>query len=369
MLRRLVRSVKRSGSSIPVFVQRIPKDVKSRAVGQKLSVPVGESFVPLTISAKAKDVRLSLRTRDPSDAKVRHAQVAGYLETVWQALRSDAPLPLTHRQATALAGELYRAWTAEERRERTTILEQAEDGTFRRVYEDEDDEPDYWTAALTALDRLSSPLPAPSPFTLEDALGPLVDRLLLGRGISKVDSKSRETLLECFALALKDAFETRKRNAEGDYSPAPKSERFPEWRPPGAAASGPAATTKALAKQSLKGLVEDWWKESHASGYSIATYESYRSTIQRFCKFLKHDDARRVTADDVLRFKDARLAEINPRNGKPISPKTVKDSDLAALKSVFGWAVVNRRISSNPAEGITIRTGKRLQERERGFTS
>jgi integrase len=46
----------------------------------------------------------------------------------------------------------------------------------------------------------------------------------------------------------------------------------------------------------------------------------------------------------------------------------VKDSDLAGLKTVFGWAVANRKIASNPAAGITIKLGKPAKLRSKGFT-
>lgn len=49
------------------------------------------------------------------------------------------------------------------------------------------------------------------------------------------------------------------------------------------------------------------------------------------------------------------------------SAKTVKDSDLAGLKTVFGWAVMNRRMHSNPAEGLTIKVGKSRKLRSKGF--
>jgi integrase len=71
---------------------------------------------------------------------------------------------------------------------------------------------------------------------------------------------------------------------------------------------------------------------------------------------------------DVLSFKDHRLAVINPRNNRPISPKTIKDSDLAGLKTVFGWAVVNGKMASNPAEGVTIKLGQPRRLRSKGFT-
>src|SRR4051794_26931255 len=106
MLYRLVRPMRRKGSSKQQFKQRIPADVQARAVGLKLDIPVGAETIPLTITANAEAVRLSLRASNPSDVKSRQAQVAAYLEGVWEALRKQQPLPLTHRQTVALAGEL-----------------------------------------------------------------------------------------------------------------------------------------------------------------------------------------------------------------------------------------------------------------------
>ena len=51
-----------------------------------------------------------------------------------------------------------------------------------------------------------------------------------------------------------------------------------------------------------------------------------------------------------------------------ISGKTIKNGDLAALNSVFGWAVENKRLTTNPAHGLTVRVPRRKVERERGFT-
>jgi integrase len=75
-----------------------------------------------------------------------------------------------------------------------------------------------------------------------------------------------------------------------------------------------------------------------------------------------------VTPEDIVRFKDHRLASINPRTGRPLSPKTVKDSDLSGLKTLFGWAVSNRKLPSNPATGITIKLGKPQKLRGKGLT-
>ena len=99
--------------------------MKALAVGLKLALPVGAETVPLTISSKAETVKVSLRTADPGEAKLRNAAVGAYVETVWRALRNGTPRPLTHRQATALAGELYRAWASGRERSTSVTIDRA----------------------------------------------------------------------------------------------------------------------------------------------------------------------------------------------------------------------------------------------------
>ena len=129
-----------------------------------------------------------------------------------------------------------------------------------------------------------------------------------------------------------------------------------------------AATEDAQDAVTLTGILDGWWKEAQATGRKPSTHESYRNTMTGLVAFLKHDDAKRVTPDDIVRFKDHRLATINPRTGKPVSAKTVKDFDLAGLKTLFAWAVSNRKLPSNPATGITIKLGKQAKLRGKGFT-
>jgi integrase len=167
--------------------------------------------------------------------------------------------------------------------------------------------------------------------------------------------------LEAFWKAMRDAFATRKRNAEGDYSPDRTVDRFPVWQ-------FEKDAVQYTPRVSLTGLVESWWEEAEAAHRSVSTYESYKNTMNAFVAFLKHDDAARVTKEDVVNFKDYRLRSTNPRTKKPISPKTVKDSDLSGLKTIFGWAVANGKLKTNPAEGVTIKLGKQPKLRGKGFT-
>jgi integrase len=108
-------------------------------------------------------------------------------------------------------------------------------------------------------------------------------------------------------------------------------------------------------------LFGDWWKEAKATGLKISTHDNYRNTVNKLIAFLKHDDAQKITPDDIVRFKDHRLST-------GISPKTVNDGDLAALKTVLGWGKTNRRLSYNAVEGITIKLKKRKRQRPKGFT-
>lgn len=353
MLFRVVRPMKRDGSRIPMFVQRIPADLMSRAVGTRLAIPLGDGFTFVTLSSRAQSVRFSLRTTDPSQVKSRQAIAAAYLEGVWTALREDAPAKLSHRQATALAGDLYRVWADGENRARSVAIEQKPGGGWQRVSETQADEEAYWAAIEAMWERTGA---SGEPTHLEKPLGALVDRLLLSKGIHRVDSDTRSILLSVFWMALRDAFSSRRKNIEGDYSDDPKAKRFPAWEATSRSIPAPIA-----AGGSLTELVEDWWKEAKAAGRKPSTYESYRNTMAKIVAVLKHDDASRVTPEDIVRFKDVRIES-------GVSPKTVKDSDLAGLKTVFGWAVMNRRMSINPAEGLTIKTSKPRKLRAKGFS-
>ncbi len=352
MLFRVVRPMKRKNSRAAYFVQRIPADVKAKVAGTRLAIPFGDGVKFVTPTERAQAISFSLGTDDPATVKILTASIAAHLETVWAALRADNPVTLTHRQATALAGELYRAW-ADEGHSRTISMVHTPGVGWQRDHDTQADQESHWAAIVTMWQRVGD---NDDPIELEKILGPLADRLLVAKGIRRVDEPSRLILLSAFWQALRDAFENRKRNIEGDYSPDLKSERFPEWD------STPRKENPTVAPEvSLTGLIEEWWKEAKAAGRKPSTYESYRNTMAKLVAVLEHDDPSRVTPEDIVRFKDFRIAT-------GVSPKTVKDTDLAGLKTIFGWAIMNRRMKSNPAEGLTIKLSKSRKLRSKSFT-
>ena len=189
------------------FRRRIPSDVRSKAVGLKLSIPVGEQTQAVTLSSRAQSVRLSLRTDDPGEVKSRLAAVDAYLENVWRALREDAPVSLTHRQATALAGELYRAWVNGEGRERAIAIVHTPGVGWQREYNTHVSDAE-WKAVLANWEKIGATV---EPSDLEKPLGAIVDRLLLAKGIKRVDEPTRSIILQAFWQALRDAFENSEK--------------------------------------------------------------------------------------------------------------------------------------------------------------
>ncbi|WP_244491470.1 tyrosine-type recombinase/integrase [Bosea sp. Root381] len=332
-----------------------------------LRIPLGNGVIEKAISAKAQDIRFSLGTANPSDVKARNAIAQAYLESVWESVRKardNGPIRLRQDQIAALSGELY--------------------ATFMRAFEAEPGSPERWKRVAVEVDeatRYRVPLEDGVPqseivdperaVAMERAFGRGADELIAAKALI-IDADSRARLLEAIARVKRDVALVLERRAEGDYAPDPGAAKFPAWQAPSTTASAPQKAEHAAkaggGKTSLTGIPADWWKEAQATGRKLSTYESYSHTIDSFVAFLGHNDATGVTPEDVVGFKDHRLASVSPRTGKPISPKTVKDSDLAALKTLFGWAVTNKRLPVNPAEGITIKLGKRRRTRPPGFT-
>ncbi|MGK2908638.1 MAG: DUF6538 domain-containing protein [Sphingobium sp.] len=97
---------------------------------------------------------------------------------------------------------------------------------------------------------------------------------------------------------------------------------------------------------------------------SPATIKAWKRQLRAFTDFLEHDDARRVTGDDVVRWKDYLLN----RPERPLSAKTVADTYLSAIKTTFRWGLDNNKVKENPVT-VRVRKPKRQKIREAGLTA
>jgi integrase len=118
----------------------------------------------------------------------------------------------------------------------------------------------------------------------------------------------------------------------------------------GEAPPPPAAQPISEAKAPLlaEGLLIAWAAETNPSA---ATMKAYTATFRQIARILGFDDVRRITPDDVVKFKTARLAE-----GRDAG--TVADNVLAA-GAVCNWAVKNRMLASNPFAGLAPKVTRR----------
>jgi integrase len=366
------RPMRRAGSRFIWFRQRIPQDMlrhpRVKAGGLELAIPVGDATVIKRLSPKAIDVELSLRTTHAAEGNRRQGEVASYLENVWSALRRDQPVGLTHRQCTALAADLYHAWT-------TRWATGPVKGWAKGVTYNRDDEgrlrPEFLYATTeeehaTFTQAMSRYAAAPDD-RLEALLGEKVDRLLLAKGIAEVDAETRPTLLKCFLQAIRQAVGVRQREADGDYSPDPMASRFPEWVAP---ASSSSLSPSSLA---LPALLDLWWTEARALGRKEGTYQNYAHGVRAFCRHLaavgKSDAAAGVTPADVVAFKAWRLATISSQTGRPLSPGGIRGNELGGLRTIFAFGVRDKLLPTNPVLGVTFpRITAAPRSRTKSFT-
>ena len=138
----------------------------------------------------------------------------------------------------------------------------------------------------------------------------------------RLTDEQMPAFLEALEVEFFASMRLLARRAGRDFRPDRRPEQFPEWKPP---AATKAAATDHGGSVTLTGVLDGWWREAQATGRKPSTHESYSTTMAALAAFLGHDDARIVTPDDVVRFKDHRVATINPRTGKRISAKTVKE--------------------------------------------
>jgi integrase len=298
---------------------------------------------------------------------MRQAQALAYVEGFFARVRLGQPVDLAPRQIASLVGEVHTAWAQDPDASRMLTVNAKTGAVETDHLMDPElvmewDQMEQELAERAATDPASFFSQPPGGQKLEQ----LAERMGRLKGIPSLSERSVAQLAARIPRAVADGMTTAARKLAGDYSPDPKLTGYPQWERAPQPSTSPAAVSEA--KVSLVGLVASWWSEARAVGKSESTRESYANSFKGLSAFLKHDDASRVTPENIIAYKDHRLTTPNPKTGKPVSAKTVKASDLTAFKSVFDWAVANRKLPVNPATGISLKLGKRAKVRERDFT-
>ncbi|MGE3248270.1 MAG: DUF6538 domain-containing protein, partial [Beijerinckiaceae bacterium] len=158
----------------------------------------------------------------------------------------------------------------------------------------------------------------------------------LGRTLASVE-------LEALARSLE--------RDRGDFAGTPKLEILTE----------PVADELKTEPVPLRKLFDSYAAELARSGRGRDIKRRWNPAIDNLIKFVKHDDAARLTRSDLIRWKDKLL--------ETYAPKTVQAAQLGALRTILQYGYDNELLQSNVAAGIKLRIAPKPRNREKGLTN
>lgn len=313
MVLRMTRPAAHPTTGIYLFRKRVP-DALRKLVGKR-------------------EEKISLKTRDPVEAKIAHAKVSAEVEQRWRRLLAGAQT-LSHKQAEAIAGEIYHSMVSE--------------------HEDNPDKVPGGTTFLL-LDKhfvkgegklvLAGASTERSKALLEKIQASRsrpINEWLTRRGWI-LTPESRELVGQAVEKAILQAREQLHRMQGGDYRPDPNANRFPKLET--------RTVTVTKDQFSLLRVYDECAKERH---YKSGTAKKWRPIMEQVAAEIP--DIRHITQDWVIAWRD-RLLESG------LKSSTVKESNLASLKAVCEFAVKKKRISVNPVVGVDLKVTDKTKMR------
>jgi hypothetical protein len=304
---------------------------------------------PLCLGFRKREEKVSLQTRDPAEAKVRHAKALAELEARWANLRAG-PKPLTEREAHQLAIVSYDRWL-EQYRDNPSQQTNWDIGVGDRLFGPPPTREEKGAARAQSVDFLS---PEPELYKvarMEQACLEAADGYLSAHGFSE-DWQNRQTMARAIGAAIQRASLVLAKLAKGEtVSEFP----FPKLSvSPGASVAhspGRAVT--------FQDLLDGWAAERRPVAKTV--YEWSR-VIRELEKYLGHTDAHRLTAENLVDWKRALVAA-------GLRAKTIQGSKLSPVRAILQWGVQNKLLSSNAAEGVSLDVKAKQGERKRSFAS
>ena len=291
----------------------------------------------LRASVGKREIKFSLKTSDPVEAKRLHAQALIEIEQRWSNLRAPIRkldnselhrISITMYERCLALGELPGvSWE-------TGVGEHLWESDFGRDPEN-----------LLSVSRESV-----RQTILESWCQERADEFISVKGL-KVDDEDRLMIAKAIGTGTQRAALALKRRAKGDFSPDSPA--------PLATRAADMSTVDQLSKPvTLESLLDGWAAEKRPTEKTIY---SWKRVLEQLGEFVGTKDAARLTPDDLLRWK-ATLLEAGLRT------KTIRDSKIAPLRAVLQWGVDNRMLAANPASRIVVDVRAKISERIRGFT-
>ncbi|WP_354061129.1 hypothetical protein [Devosia sp. 2618] len=248
--------------------------------------------------------------------------------------QSGDSVQLTHRQVHVVVGRWYDWFVAQH--DALPLPLEVWDSLFEQYQSalesfggltahDDDSESPQWhrtlvLAKVTEISRLPS-------FLAQEAL--------------LLDSVSHAALLDALQPHLVAAMSFMRRQAGGDFSPDSHRTTLPN--------AGPVAPSNVkLAGMNAWGAFEAWVAERKPAA---ATVNRWRGVLEHLNKHLDGRDVALVTDEDAVAWKDKLVTGA-------ASGRTINEVWLTAARGVFNWVKTQKKISSNPFDGIKVAVAK-----------
>lgn len=272
------------------------------------------------------ELKVTLDTKDPAVAKVRARDVQDQFDLIWASFRNDEVV-LTHKQAVALAGEVYRAW---------------------KVLEDNPGSPELWEHVRAEIADAKIGKPFRHPLTIGEVIvdplefhfGPFVD-VVLNRHHLRISAASRRKVLEQVARALDEVAVLLGRRADGDYSPDANEARFPQFSLPPApvkADNSPGVTFEDIIK------AEEEHRRIGLGAKALPmppkTKRKYQTIADEFAAYRGDGGSRAdtVSFDQLDGWKLHLLTTPTKNGGEPNGARTVAYK-VGNIKTILSWGV------------------------------
>lgn len=312
--------------------------------------------IPKAVSAEYKrrygagwEAKFFLPAKTPlPEAKARHQEWLAEVETQIAALRAAARgegQSLSQRQAYALAGEWY-VWFVRRHEENPGTPEHWRELWDALISLIEDHEPD-WVQGETYchLDKLIC-----DPEVLAGVRSPLADeaktaQFLASKGVV-LNRQAMEMFLDCLLPEFMAAILRLERVAKGDYTADDRPATFPKFD--GRKVSRPSSQISPWQ------LFDAWVNARRPAPSAVGRWRGVFFDLERHFESKGADD---VSEDEAREW--SRTLVTAERKAR-----IVNDVWLNAAKIVFGWAVRERLISSNPFKGLKVTEPSRVQYRE-----
>lgn len=313
MVFRMARPTKRNNSANAQFRQRVPTDLVERLRGQifvaRLPVELGSSET-FTVQTKiGETVVFSLRTAQTTLRNARNAAAQQQVNAFFEAARRG-PEDLTFKQINALCGELYRHIVTPREDNPPTALE-------LEIMASDALEAGYNIDHGTEAGRQRAIAAVSKWLDLEGFIRGTATSL----GIA-LSERSRIDFLEAMPDTLAEAVKVLNMRRAANYAPDPATARY-------APLVAPRKPEVVGGVQTFDDLFERW---KRSDNHAPATLTRWRSILKRFKAFVGHDDPRRVTEADAVRWKDDLLAAGLQR---------IDMSFIAAMRRLYGYSVAN----------------------------